>query len=152
MKTCEKQAMGVVWYLGSKVHLLSAIVFFILSSLWIIKSTGIYNKAWSFTPGVFVCSIRDSFWVAYSSHQSMFSKVTFFRFAHGDLNSLIVLDSLAKRLTFINSFAYEAQETDAQSSSQCVKNGKACGFPGFVLKCCWHWIVLLSATHYHIIV
>lgn len=71
----------------------------------------------------------------------MFSKVTFFRFVHDDLNYLIVLDSLAKRLTFINSFAYELQETDAQSS-QCVKNGKACGFPGFVLKCCRHWIVL----------
>jgi len=34
---------------------------FILSSLWIIKSIIIQNKAWSFTPGVFVCSIRDGF-------------------------------------------------------------------------------------------
>lgn len=76
-----------------------------------------------------------------SSHQSTFSKVTFFRFLHGDLNPLSVLGSLAKQLTFINSFAYEPQETDAQSS-QCVKNSKACGFPGFVLKCCRCWIVL----------
>lgn len=140
MKITEKHAHGCCLFLGSKVHLLSAIVFVHIK---FIVDNKIY---WNFLikPGHSLLEVLFTVLGIVSrssSHQSMFSKVTFFRFIHGDLNPLSVLDSLAKRLTFINSFAYKPQETDAHSS-QCVKNGKACGFPGVVLKCCRCWIVL----------
>lgn len=144
MKTSEKHAHGCCLFLGSKVHLLSAIVFVHIKFIVIIKSIGIFFFFFFKKPGYSLLEVLFTVLGTVSrssSHQSTFSKVTFFRFLHGDLNPLSVLGSLAKQLTFINSFAYEPQETDAQSS-QCVKNGKACGFPGFVLKCCRCWIVL----------
>ncbi len=62
--------MGVACFLDPKSTYYLLLFFFISSLLWIIKSPGIYNKAWSLTPGGFVLvNVSRS-----PSHQSMFIK------------------------------------------------------------------------------
>lgn len=83
MKTTEKHAHGCCLFRGSKVHLLSAIVFVHIEF-------SVDNKIyWNFLikPGHSLLEVLLTVLGTVSrssSHQSMFSKVTFFRFILGD--------------------------------------------------------------------
>lgn len=88
MKTSEKHAHGCCLFLGSKVHLLSAIVFVHIEFMD-------YKSLLEFLikPGHSLLEVLLTLLGTVSrssSHQSMFSKVTFFRFIHGNLNPLTV--------------------------------------------------------------